>query len=515
MSRSLLGPAGLVWGALGLLGLWLLAVPATDPDFGWHVANGRHVLDGVLFAARDVYSWTAPGATWIAHEWGSEWVMAGLEDSLGPTAVSLAAALMALAGLGLVGSRLVGRGFSLASAAGATLLALLTCLVSATTRPLVMEVFGLGASLWLWQAYRDGRLSDRRLAVAAGLLMLLWANTHGSYPLEVAVWLAGAAESFVGGRRRRAARLVALSGVCAIVACLNPFGPRLWAYSIEALQGSRLDLIQEWASPDFRASEWWPLLLLIVLALGGTVVILHRARADGLTSLSPWVADVGLAGVGILAALHSGRHVIIAAPTAAPLVATALTAAQSRWKRSEAAGSEVHPRLNLALLVLGGLLTVGALWLKVGPIAQTTAREATYPVAALPALDVAVCADGPRLDLLNEFGWGGYLTQVRPGARIFIDGRVEVYGDAQVARYALLMAAAPGWQEALDGVGVQTALIRADSALAPALRQAGWITRYADDLATLLVRPGSPAADPPARCAAASGAQAPARATSG
>ena len=41
--------------------------PATDPDYGWHIANGHHVFDGVTLSGVDPYSWTAQNL-WIAHE---------------------------------------------------------------------------------------------------------------------------------------------------------------------------------------------------------------------------------------------------------------------------------------------------------------------------------------------------------------------------------------------------------------------------------------------------------------
>ena len=50
------------------------ARPAGDPDYGWHVTNGRHVFDGTIFNGHDLYSWTASGAR-VAHEWLLEAVM--------------------------------------------------------------------------------------------------------------------------------------------------------------------------------------------------------------------------------------------------------------------------------------------------------------------------------------------------------------------------------------------------------------------------------------------------------
>ena len=55
--------SGLVAAVFGLMVFAYLTVPAVDSDYGWHVANGRHLLDGQLFAGVDTYSWTAAGAT--------------------------------------------------------------------------------------------------------------------------------------------------------------------------------------------------------------------------------------------------------------------------------------------------------------------------------------------------------------------------------------------------------------------------------------------------------------------
>src|SRR3972149_1374596 len=65
----------------------------------------------VLFGGRDVSSWTAAGAPWVAHEWLTEAAMAALHDALGATAVSVAAALIVTMAFGLVALRLRGRGF--------------------------------------------------------------------------------------------------------------------------------------------------------------------------------------------------------------------------------------------------------------------------------------------------------------------------------------------------------------------------------------------------------------------
>ena len=110
-----------------------------------------------------------------------------------------------------------------------------------------------------------------------------------------------------------------------------------------------------------------------------------------------------------------------------------------------------------------------------------------YPIAALPALDELAAARPGGLCLFNDYAWGGWLEMVRPGIRVFIDGRSEVYGDAQVARYAKISGVGPGWAEALAATGANAALVPRSSDLASALRAtADWTTLYIDDQAVLL-----------------------------
>ena len=60
----------------------LLAVAAFSPrvfidgDTNWHVAAGRWILAHHTVPTTDPFSFTFAGKPWIAHEWGSEVLMA-------------------------------------------------------------------------------------------------------------------------------------------------------------------------------------------------------------------------------------------------------------------------------------------------------------------------------------------------------------------------------------------------------------------------------------------------------
>ena len=72
---------------------------------------------------------------------------------------------------------------------------------------------------------------------------------------------------------------------------------------------------------------------------------------------------------------------------------------------------------------------------------------------------------------------------------VFIDGRSEVYGDAQLARYSTLVKLEPGWQEILDGLEISLVLMPAEAPLVTALRERGWRELAADEVGRLLAPP--------------------------
>ena len=528
--------SGLVAAVFGLIAFAYLTVPAVDSDYGWHVANGRHLLDGQLFAGVDTYSWTAAGATWIAHEWLAESLMAFLHDSLGPTANSLLAGALATMAILLTVARLRVRGFGVAIALVVGLLALLDAGTIVSVRPLVVEVFAVALLLWLIDVWRTGGIDARRFAVVVILEFLTWANTHGSFVLGLAIL--GATWVSLLIERDQRAQVVGFVGVGAtLVTLANPFGLRLIGYVASAVTGSRLELIAEWAPPDLAASMWWS--FVVALALGG-LGVLGALRGLGVLGAlrglgSPRVPG-GLCGLGVpgvpgglgwfaskarrggsgprsapgrvrpddaliavalgFAGLQHGYHAGLFGIAAAPALAAGVVVLVGRGLRFE--GRRIDPEAaslapasrrhaNLSLLAIIAVFTGALVWARVGPANTDAAIRAEYPVAALPTLDALAAAWPGGLCLFNDYSWGGWLAMVRPEIPVFIDGRSEVYGDAQLARYATISAVGPGWAEAIAATGANAALIPTSGGLASALvTTAGWATRYSDGHATLL-----------------------------
>ena len=468
--------------------------PATDPDYGWHIANGRHVFDGVTFSGVDPYSWTARNL-WIAHEWLTEAGMSFVHDLFGATGNSLLAAIIITATYGLVYAGLRQRSVTRVIAAASVLVCFAGALRSIAVRPHVFEMLFLAASVLLVESYVRGRLSPRALVACVAGLGLVWVNAHGSFPLLTAIVAITAVEMLLAGDSRWRALSVATAvavGVCVV----NPWSYRIFGFAVQSItSGPTLRSIDEWKAPIL--TEWIaaPLILQLVLVWIGLVVTVRLLSATSTDTTAPAVPlTLGLlrAPAFSFLALQSGRHVMLFGIANAALIALAVSwiAGALRFRRTSdrpaAVGEDAGRALvNLIAAIAVAVAVAVAGWRVISPEAQERALSRQYPVKLVGDLKRSYRSDDR---LLNDYNWGGFLIQ-RSVGKVFIDGRSELYGDAQLERYASIIHLDPGWEQKLNELGVTRVLMRTSSPLAAALSNLKWTTVARDSVGWLLARP--------------------------
>jgi len=468
-----------------------LARPLIDTDLWWHLANGRYIL-GHGVPSRDVYSHTALGHVWVVHEWLSDVGFYLLYQVGGLRIVLLLAAATVAAGMYMVYRLLRSGGLGNNSAVLIAMVLLVAASPSFGPRPQVLNfVLTGGLLVYLVALRRHPTHSPWRLL----LLFVLWANLHSGYVVGVGLlgvfvfgeYLQTSSRRFAGLRQegvpplprpvlRRLAMVVPLGFLCGL---LTPATWRTLVFALGTLSSSSIQsFITEWSSPDFHQPWGMALMVILLITVGGLVAA--RPGAD------PTFLLWGLSGIAL--ALTSQRHVPIFAVAAAPLVgqsASGLLAAVGLRPRVAHSPSAAAARLNMIILVV--LAVLGAVFLSLNLSTKSIdgAVAAAEPVAATDW----ILSHRPQRELFNEYKYGGWLVwKAGPAYPVFIDGRVEVYGEAVFNEYLRTEYLTNDWQEPLKRFGINTILVTSGDRLQLLLPDHGWRLAYHDDVAQVWVR---------------------------
>jgi hypothetical protein len=390
----------------------------TDPDTYLHIAAGNWILAHWALPLRDPFSHTLPAASWLSSEWLAQIILAAVYDGFGWRGIILIAAASVAIAVALL-THFLFRHFAPLPALIAVAAAAALLLAHAVARPHVLAL----PLLVLWSGLLLGaRDADRPPPFAALVVMILWANLHGSFTFGLALgaFLGGEAVVEAGAGRARwvaGRRWAGFVLMAAVAALLTPHGVAGLVQPFRLMEMPALQsTFAEWLSPDFQKSpalEMWILgILLIGFATGVRLPPTRLLLLLGIVHMTLQHARHGdvLAIVGPLA---------LAAPLGGALAARMAREAPSRL--TDWAGRLARPPgvaaagLTLAFAVALALPTA------LRPIDR--ADDAVTPGAALAAA-TRLGLSGP---VYNSEKFGGYL--IFRGVPVFIDGRVEMYGN--------------------------------------------------------------------------------------
>jgi hypothetical protein len=393
----------------GLLGFAVAAFAPQifhDGDSWWHLAAGGWMLDHHAILKRDMFSFTFAGQPWDAQEWLAEIVMA------------LVFRVGGWSGLHIL--------FGLALAATAAIVAAGVRARIATLPALLISLIGLAClsgsllarphllALPLLAAWTLEMLNARRQQRAPGLwlvpVMLLWANLHGSFAFGLALAAAFGLEAAM--QRRTVLKSWSLFFIaCVIAAMITPQGIHGLLFPFQLLLLGSIQNIGEWAPSTLFPLTPFPVALAGLFYLGATgklkLPLLRALIVIGLTTL----------------ALAHVRHQMLFGIVVSLLLADALT------QKNPAPATPLPKWLAPLGAGLFVLLIVVRIFLP-----SMRADDRVSPMTALASLPTALKAQ----PVLNAYDFGGYL--IFAGVKPYVDGRTDMYGDAFLANYDLMMS---------------------------------------------------------------------------
>jgi len=461
------------------------ARPLTDPDFWFHLKTGELILQTGVIPRTDPFSFTNFGKLWVAHEWLSGAAFYVIYSKLGAGFLIFVFAAITTLAFWFAFRRLDSHPFLIGLA---LLLSLWAIVPTLGVRPRVFTL--LFTSIYLALLIPYGRRGKGRAVWWLVPIMILWVNFHGGFLIGLVLiglalvgilldgWTEGSTFSSLFPSIRT---LVLVLIACLLVVILNPQGPRIYAFPFEIFRSPvQQELVSDWLSPDFHDRELLPLLLLILSTIG--VLVLSPRR--------PKPSELLLFLVTLYATLKSSRHMAILALVAGPLLAEYLQSWLSSTSFGKPFSSTPKLELNGLTIVMGVVLLLPlaafAVKLKSTVLAPPRQEVVGIPLKAIEFLKEKELKGNTFTD---PNIWGDYLIWATPANPVYIDGRIDMYGDVFVRNYLDITWGVADWRAPFDRYGVRVAIVRPRSPLRRSLKDASdWQQVFEDDMGTVFVK---------------------------
>jgi hypothetical protein len=463
-------------------------------DLWHHLARGRVLVEEGALLDTDAFTFTVPGQPFRDVNWGWQAAFYCLYRAGGfPLVQTVNSALLAL---------MMGLLVSLARQRSGSPLAACVCCVTAFFGlwPLLIirpQTFSLLLFVVLL-CVLDAAARRPRWLIVAPILMGLWVNVHGGFPIGLvligAYTFAVALDALfqeVPANSRRAAqcRRASLPWLVCLAFCVgatlaNPYGWHVYQYVGQTSARAAARHLDEWLPPglDTLTGKVFALSLVATFFLSAL-----PGRRSGLRESMVACCFLPLA-------CGSVRMVAWWLLVCTPVLATRLAAV---WPRLRAADiDDDRPSVSAAfvnlLLMTATVMSFPSLqrW---NPLFLLPGRAHRTEADLQAAVDHVAERGGHRV--FTRFSWGEYVGWALAGrGTVFMDGRIEIYPDEVWARYAAVTRGRADWQQILDDYGVDCLLLDAsgyDGQLLPFVEASeNWREQFRQGDSVLFVREG-------------------------
>jgi hypothetical protein len=472
-----LSPGGRLWlAAAGLLALAPCLDATGDPDLWWHLRVGRWIVEHGGVPHTELFSYTAPGAPWVAHEWLAELLFWVVSSGIGLAGLAVVVGLATWGGL-LALARLGLKAGATPFNAGLVLVVGAKAMQPVTgTRPQMFTFALVCVCLLLMFTHlqRGGRAIWWLVPV-----IVVWANLHAGVVIGIALVAMAGFAGFLDAlwqhrldreQRRRLATAAAALLAGAAGGLLNPNGFDLYGRALTGSSPASHRLIQEWQPTNFATLESVPLVLLIVATLVSMIASRSRLRPSHLL----------FTALGVAAAVAAVRNISLTVALVSPVLAELLPL---RYRLPE------RPLLVPAAAALAAAAVVAVSVAELGRTTSAASLAHTAPVCLVGEL----VASGQQVRLWLPYGEAGYaIDQGWPRLRVYAYGEDTTLGATVIDQYVRIAAgdtAEPSATSLLRATET-TAVITAPGALASELHAAGWTAVDTANNESLLVAPG-------------------------
>jgi hypothetical protein len=465
-----------------------------DPDLWGHTLYGMRAIErGVLCERTDPFSYTAPDARWVNHEWLTELQFGWLWPRFGNLSLWAWRNALVLVIFLCAASEMRRQRASLAASV-ALLIYGAECLSQCVlfVRPQIATFALFAVTLLALKRHSDGR--GRGEIWVLPVLQIAWVNLHGGFLAGLGIIGIPAGMEFLTACWSRkpwklAQFQISIVFLLSILATfVNPYGPQLYA------------MLWEHLATEQQVVEWMPLwaarqapTYYVPLILLGLSLPLSRRWT--------WNDAAVLAVISFQAISHI-RHVALLAiacmillpgplseslPRLFPHFTSLLLRSTGRRLKYVAVG------IALGLMILLQILATRELWKRGIPQWEIAVESRSFvpgmPVRAVKFLK-ALRISG---NLLTDYGWAQFILWHAPEFKIAFDGRYRTVYSAELEQefmsFLRVGKEKPEQTPFLDKYPTEIVLLPLESTPVSYLRQrADWALLYQDDQAIIFVR---------------------------
>ena len=489
-----------LWILVVIIGVFVFANthPIRPNDFWWHMAVGRQIRSTGEIPAVDEYSYTMENQPYPSYQmfWLPEIGLYTLYDAGGPEFVVIVNSLI----LTLTYAILIWICFKAAGswriAAVATLIAIGFGINNWNVRPQILSYL-LGV-LFLLGIYGYRRRSNPAWIAIFPLSMLLWANSHGSFPIGfvfLGIWFADELwkimQAWPKKEPARNIKNLVAPGIAilltSIASLANPQGLGIISY-VSTLSSNSVvqNLVIEWAPPTLNTQVGAIFILGFILCIA--IFIYSPKRLNFFQFVTFLVFSI--------LAFKTVRGGVWFGFAMAPVIADQLSALgrtlNLKYKQStRKRGFHVLNQGLMAILLLVAIISLP--WFRrILPLpgAKSSPISLETPVAATEFL----LRESPAGNLFHEMGFGSYLIwAAQPDYKVFVDPRIELYSREIWEEYIILNNALPGWEDYLKNQGVGVMMLspyNQATLIQESEDSKAWTKVYEDDAAVIFVKEG-------------------------
>lgn len=462
-----------------------------DCDTAYHLRAGEYILNTLSIPKYDPFSFHSPAPPWIAHEWLSEVIMNSIFRFSGLTGIVIFFSILISFVYYFLFKILRSLKANIIIAAIVIIFAIATSQMHWLARPHIFSML----FILIWYYVLDTFQYNKRTKILYLQipLMLLWVNMHAGFIIGFVfngIYLFGNMTEFIFSRipernlpKKKAIFLGIISVACFIVSLVNPYGHKILLFPLKLVSEKFIiDNIGEFISPNFHSLWAIPFEIFLLFTLA---VFAYSKRRLNLIEILLLILFMHLS-------LFSARYIPLFCIIATPIIikqlkhvmetsngkfSSFLKTKGNSFSEIDASGNHfIWPAMTLLIVVL--LSFYGLL--------EHNFDADKKPVAASKFLEKEYIQG----NMFNMDEFGDYIIYRNyPRYKVFIDGRIDMYGVKMLKEYNKVIGFESGWEKILGKYNIKWVIYDSSSPLSRYLKQnKNWHFIYSDKVASIFLK---------------------------